>query len=245
MKQIYYFILSLLLFTACGNQDLPVSKDTKKPIKCLILGNSITVHDTCDYWWGTWGMAASKRENDFIHQLESKLKKSDRNYICYGINIANWETELNLNVLDLNSLNYVGFGFSQKIDAKDFKIIVIRLGENIKNGIEPEVCEKAFTELIEGIKSVNPSAKLFITGVFWPTYFKEEIIKKIAKSENIPYINIDKFYSPENIQAIGNSVYGNDGSIHYIEHDGVASHPNDAGMKAIAEEIYNTICLDL
>lgn len=41
----------------------------------LILGNSITLHSPCSYWWGSWGMAASSAEHDFVHILANMQDK--------------------------------------------------------------------------------------------------------------------------------------------------------------------------
>lgn len=34
----------------------------------------MTKHPICDYWWGEWGMAASKKQNDYVHLVAEKLK---------------------------------------------------------------------------------------------------------------------------------------------------------------------------
>lgn len=41
---------------------------------CLVIGNSITKHGKCDYWWGEYGMAASKLSNDYFHLLDQMFK---------------------------------------------------------------------------------------------------------------------------------------------------------------------------
>lgn len=40
----------------------------------LFIGNSITLHGKCNYWWGEWGMAASDKEKDYVHQLVKRLE---------------------------------------------------------------------------------------------------------------------------------------------------------------------------
>lgn len=39
------------------------------------IGNSITIHGKCDYWWNVCGMAASTLENDYVHQLGLMIAK--------------------------------------------------------------------------------------------------------------------------------------------------------------------------
>ena len=225
--------MSILLFSTCSNDaydELPSGPS----VKCIVLGNSITSHAICSYWWGEWGMAASTRNKDFVHNLESKFKFRKLNYNFTPVNIARWERSL-----DIDTVNF----FALKI--YDYDIIVIRLGENIRDDIDSVECENALKELVLRIKTINRSAKLFMTGVFWPNATKETAIMNVASSENIKYINIDKYYTDSNIQAVGNQVYGDDGQYHVIEHGGVANHPNDAGMNAIASELYKAIIAPL
>ena len=43
--------------------------------KVLFVGNSITKHAPAPTigWYGDWGMAASKKENDYVHLIMKKL----------------------------------------------------------------------------------------------------------------------------------------------------------------------------
>ena len=231
-------IIFILFFIACSdsnektqsNDVIPVIPPQNNPKECIVLGNSITIHGINTYWWGEWGMAASTRENDFVHKLESIINSHDLNYVCNPVNISNWER-----TLDLDSINFMA------LNIADYDVIIIRLGENISDDVESEVCEIAFKDLINSIKEQNKDAKIYMTGVFWPNTSKEIAIKNAASSENVKYINIDKFCSDANIHSIGDHVYGDDGLLHTIEHKGVALHPNDSGMEAIAEEIYKAM----
>lgn len=53
----------------------------------LFIGNSITKHGKCSYWPGEWGMAASSPENDYVHLLVNKLRKSGQ-HVEYRILIS-------------------------------------------------------------------------------------------------------------------------------------------------------------
>ncbi len=42
----------------------------------LAIGNSITLHGICDYWWGNYGMAASSIDNDYYHLVCNNIIKN-------------------------------------------------------------------------------------------------------------------------------------------------------------------------
>ena len=57
----------------------------------LAIGNSITVHPKCDYWWNENGMAASKIDTDYYHIVVDFLKKNvNVNSIPYNFSV--WES---------------------------------------------------------------------------------------------------------------------------------------------------------
>ena len=47
-----------------------------KGIKVMFVGNSITLHGVLPSigWNNEWGMAASAKENDYVHIIEKKVK---------------------------------------------------------------------------------------------------------------------------------------------------------------------------
>lgn len=57
----------------------------------LAIGNSITFHDTCDYWWNKCGMAASKESEDYFHKLCGMLEDKYGSTTAYAYNFSVWE----------------------------------------------------------------------------------------------------------------------------------------------------------
>ena len=241
MKTIWNSLIVIILLLSCSSIDEQDQWNNYSLKKGIVLGNSITVHDINDYWWGVWGMAASCEENDFVHRLESKIRQYNPDFCIDRVNIAQWENSLDINVLDLTALTSIGYPSEKHLNISDYDLIIIRLGENIDDQTERSTCENAFKELVDNIKARNASAQIYITGVYWPVKNKEKAIKSVAASEHIPYIRIDKFYTSPNLPVIGDKVYGNDGQLHTIDNKFIIKHPNDAGMEAIAEEIFRAI----
>ena len=53
-----------------GETDTAPDETDSDTYRYLALGNSLTWHRKCDYWWNECGMAASRAENDFVHVVE-------------------------------------------------------------------------------------------------------------------------------------------------------------------------------
>jgi hypothetical protein len=200
----------------------------------LVLGNSITLHGISqNVWWGLWGMAATKPEYDFVHVVEEGLKVKDANAICNCLNIAAWEQNFSTDLATL-----IGNSLTSNTD-----LVVIRLGENVPSANVPNFAA-ALGNLIDYIYSVTPNAKVVITGVFWANSAKETAITTAAEAKGIDYIRLDQLDNNSYKEAIGHYVYGDDNAIHEIINSGVANHPNNRGMAAIANAILNTLGYD-
>jgi hypothetical protein len=67
-----------LAFSTLGTPFLPgcVFETERKGPVILFMGNSITLHDTLPAvgWHGTWGMAATASDKDYVHRTVARLK---------------------------------------------------------------------------------------------------------------------------------------------------------------------------
>lgn len=195
---------------------------TEKPaIKVLILGNSIVKHapEPSIGWNGDWGMAASSKEKDFVSVFTEHVKKSNyfKSVVIDSENIAFWENDFNY---DLNQLI--------DISKRDYDILIVRLGENVA---AVEGYEVALNKMINHFKNINTTT--IITGLVWYNQSKEDIHKKVAKENGYKYISLSAFRNQQN-----NYSYG------LFEDTGVAAHPSDLGMIALADSLYQSV-LDL
>lgn len=190
----------------------------------LVLGNSITVHPIWFYWWGEWGMAATIRENDFVHKLQSKIRTLNSGCIVEGVNIAAWEVDHT--TYDLTNLDTY---FETERD-----VVIIRLGENVVSEVNWEVSLQTLINYIES----KTDAKIFITGVFFTDASKDVILASRALNNGFPYVELSSLNSGANLAGMGTIVYDEEGNPHAIDNEGVADHPSDIGMEAIAEKIF-------
>lgn len=188
-------------------------------MRILILGNSITRHGPkADIGWeNDWGMAATKRENDYVHRLCAQLEKDKKDVFIMVRQASDWErryTEENI--------------LSEYEQEKDFKadIVIFRLGENV---VQPD--ENRFeTALRELIAHVCPQkGKTIYTTCFWENPVVDRVIENVAKERG--GICLDGCLSKDKTNmALGQ-----------FAHNGVAMHPSDKGMSAMKELIYRNL----
>jgi len=194
----------------------------------LVLGNSITIHPLWSYWWGEWGMAASVRENDFVHKLQSKIRLVNPDCEITPVNISAWETD---------HVTYDKSNFDSYFTTPP-NLVIIRLGENVSDETD---FDTSIQGLIDYVKSKAPVAKIVMTGTFFADASLNVLLSAAAAANGLKYTELNSLNTAENISYIGAIVYDEDGNPHAVDNTGVAKHPNDTGMSLIADKIYDTI----
>lgn len=235
----YISLFGLLLFQA--TQPLWGSEkdnDPKVVKKWIALGNSITKHAITPFWWGEWGMAATVKEKDYVHILNSLLEENYNTTISFdAVNIAAWERDFK--AFDKESLRPCFSG--------DEDIVLIRLGENVPgNEAIYALYKEELTNLVEFLKGTAPEATFVITGNFWTNERKDVIQKEVADQYDCIWVPLAQLDTPENKSTLATKVFGADGAWHTVSEGGeiapgVANHPGDLGMKHIAIAILNAI----
>lgn len=189
-------------------------------VRVMFLGNSITFHDLKPSigWHHRWGMAATSQDRDYVHLLMEKIKCVDPNAvfcICQG---GYWE------------LNYKkGEGIYSVFEkARDFgaDVIVMRLIENCRqNELEGEEFKKALMSFLSYL-SGDKKPRVILTTGFW--HHKRDVcIRELAVENGLELVELGDLGEDDDMKAIG-----------LFEHDGVANHPGDKGMQAIADRIF-------
>ena len=213
----------------------------------LFLGNSITLHPVASdaqhgmFWWGLWGMAATRRENDYVHRVMAGMKEKDGiDRTFAALNASAWELNYGVNLSSV---------ISESNLRTDTELIVVRIGENVPAGnlktVEGEtvipVMENALVDFINHLISRAPSAQIIVTNQFWPNADKDAACYNAAVRTGVTFVNVNFGQYAACREVFGHLVWGDDGEQHAINHDGVASHPSDVGMQAIADAILGAI----
>ena len=209
---------------------LPTSIEADSNYNVLFIGNSITYHPTCQYWWGSWGMCASAPENDYVHHVVSGLEET-YGKVCYDIiSYSFWERK-NVRSKALPNIDSM-------LENK-YNLIVIQVGDNVD---DITTFQEDYSTLITYVKKSVPEAEVILVGDFWYKVKREEIKKNVAAACGCKYVDISYVQNKGAFTAkVGQQVLGDDGQYHVIDFKPVAGHPNDAAMKYIAEQILKKI----
>lgn len=192
----------------------------------LLVGNSITQHGPFAdiQWTGDWGMAASAADKDYKSTLERFLQATHPTTKTRIFPTARIENDF---------LNY-DFEQAQKDFGEAFAqsdLIVIRLGENNKDGEIPGSQYKTIMQNYINMIKQHPNARVVITSVFWEGFPNTNaVLKQLADENGYDWVSLIEIG-----QDSSNYAYG------LFPNPGVAKHPNDKGMKAIADLIYAKI----
>ncbi|MBE7087672.1 MAG: SGNH/GDSL hydrolase family protein [Clostridiales bacterium] len=189
--------------------------------RVIFLGNSITraMYRPEIGWTADWGMAASDISKDYVHIVLDALNKKYGKVDYCICSLSFWEKEyFNDELL-----------YSYQ-EGRDFNadIVIVRVAENVfgaRDYIKDYPLAPYWDKMIKFF-SPNPNAHIVVTDDFWRTDFIDEPIHQVAKDNGYILVKLgDIGENPEN-KALGQ-----------FWHEGIQIHPNDKGMKAIAERI--------
>jgi hypothetical protein len=221
MSRIFLALAAVLCF-------IPTASAQVQPQKILFVGNSLTSHGPkADIdWHGNWGMAATSLDKDYVHVVTKALAtKQGATPEIMVKNVADFER------------NHVGYDIVGKYaDAAAFKadLVILCIGENVAALKTPEAQAKyqeQVTVLLKTLKS-NPQAAIIVRSSFWPSEAKDSAMRKACEAVGGTFVDISALSKDERNYARSERPY---------KHAGVANHPGDRGMAAIAEEIMKAV----
>lgn len=223
--------IALLLLIAPVSARAEQRFGSLKADRILFMGNSLTLHaPKADIGWsGHWGMYASARDKDFVHQLASGLQARS------GIKLAlepvpatgHGGAENIVNIAQILERDYRSFDASKIRRQLDWKadLVVLQFGENVPRGdFDPVAFEKALKAMLASLKlASNP--QIFITSqILSPNAQLDEIKKKACAEDTAKRSFVDISYF-----SADKALFGKLG------------HPNDAGMARIAATLLAAI----
>lgn len=192
--------------------------------KLLFVGNSITLHGPAPKigWTGNWGMAASALEKDYVHLVVDAVgKQSGKQPEFQVVNVAEFERKPE--DYDLGSKLKDPLAFQADT-------VIVAIGENVP-GLKTEDARAKFKANVERLLALlkrGGKSTVFVRSCFWADAAKDSVLKAACEAAGGIFIDIGTLSKdPANFAS----------SERKIEHAGVARHPGDQGMKAIADAI--------
>lgn len=218
--------------TEHGAVDADASLFVEDSYNYLAIGNSITKHPICDYWWNEIGMAASNERNDYVHLVAVGLG-IDVN--VYAFNFYIWEVQSSDRAETLTVL--------EPYLSQNLNLVTVQLGENV---VDRATLEQDYEELIRYIQDRCPNAQVMLVGGFGEDTETDGMKKAAASRCSINFVDISPIWGHAEYQVgLGATVYDADGKEHIVEHEGVAGHPGDKGMEFIAERILGLVEMEV
>lgn len=205
------------------NQFISFINHEGKGKRILFVGNSITRHGVKHEigWHNDWGMAASALEKDYVHVVTKEILQKDSEAAFCICQAAEWER----NWYDGEKT------FELFKSARDFKadIIIMRVIENCpRDNYTSDLFQKKYGKLVSYLNS-SENADIIVTTGFWK-HIADNAIREYAHKNRYAIAELNDLGEKDKMKAIG-----------LFEHEGVANHPGDFGMKKIAERIFSEL----
>ena len=207
----------------------PAQEMDSLPHHVFCIGNSITSMQPSEAigWKGRWGMAASRAEKDYVHLLEKKLKCYNAQSTVTCMNIVSWEIDPTVNIKAL---------LQDSLKGKD--MVIIRIGDNVR---DVDAFRQGLQQLVVLCKLYT--SKIIITGCFWKRIHTESVLISTARANHLKYVPlfwIGEIYGDTTYCHDDDSFYDEEGMPYQSDHPSFKLHPNDRGMKMIADAIFDS-----
>ncbi len=208
----------------------------QEPYHYVAFGNSVTYGEvTEDIWWGDWGMAASSKENDYVHLISNELEQTlFRPVVTEVYSLKSWELASDRTSV-LEELN-------ETLDEST-DLVTIQSGENITQ--YQETLEIDYFDLLSFVREKAPNAQILMLGeLLWPSENIETAKQTACEACEVTFVDMTQFlndYDTFYKSSLGTEIIGADGNLHVIEDEEVAAHPNDEGMECIARQVLSYI----
>lgn len=202
-----------------------------KADRILFLGNSLTLHGPKPEikWVGNWGMAASSQDKDFAHLLTVAINARTKGKLLLEPSpvTGNEGAENILNIANILERGYANYEASKIKKQLQWKadIVIVQCGENVPaKDFDPKGFNKALKALLDDLKSAS-NPHIFVTGhILWGNPELDKIKRTVCEEDagHRTFVDI--------------SDYAKD-----IKANGPVGHPNDKGMKLIADTLFAAI----
>lgn len=186
-------------------------------IRILFAGNSVTKHGVkLDIGWERdCGMAASSLENDYVHIIMKKIREIAPNAAYAIAQVADFERKFEDTENDILKKYECAGNF-------EADIVIMFFGANVADEANAKTFGKRYEDL-RNLLAAKKDSKVYTVEGFWIKPALEAEKKAVCQKYGDVYIPLGKEIQESE-------------STH-----GMHNHPNDLGMKLIADKIFNEI----
>lgn len=221
--------IALACLALAAGSGLPAGAAGDSPgHRIVFLGNSITHHapSTKVDWSGDWGMAASAADKDYVHVFADLMtERLGRRPEIFVKNVVSFER--NLATCDIAALLEKALEFQPDL-------VVLAIGENVprpKTDADRALLAEKTTQLLSLLRGrSNPT--ILVRSCFWANDAKDAALREACRNAGGIFVDISALCKDEANYARSEREYS---------HSGVARHPGDRGMRAIAEALYRAL----
>lgn len=196
--------------------------------RVLVIGNSITLHGPKPEigWTDRWGMAASTQAKDFVHVLATRIAAAAGTQpdvrICGGVPFEHGYRTIDVRVMLQPFTDF----------APD--LVVLAIGENVpalRTEQDRTDYRAALDRLFAELATLGQPV-IFARSAFWAEGVRDGILKAACQKAGAIYVDQSKLGGDERNYARSERAF---------KHAGVAAHPGDRGMEAIADSLWQAI----
>ena len=223
MRNILILVLIISPIAACQKSAKPDPIVVIPSHNVLVLGNSITytAANPSAGWFGSWGMAASAADSDYVHLLTAHFKAQNKANTLVAVNEIEFEYNFDTYDFDTNLKSYR--------DAKP-DIIILRIGEDVTRVADSVLFEKRYVDLLNYLKVNNPKVKILAAGSVW----KDRDLPNRVMAKYSDYISLVSLANDNS-----NFAYG------LFDNVGIQAHPSNKVMKSISDQLWTALQKDL
>lgn len=194
------------------------------PKKVLYVGNSLLSG------FGH-GMAASAPDKDYYYLMNQCINSKRSGLSASKLSGSDWEGMTSL--LDKNTWN--NNTLAPHLSA-DLDLVIIQLGDNVNTDAKKAVLLEGAKDLLRFIRNKCPKTRVVWAGSWYGSGNLADI-SSACSAVGCQFINFIDLHTTGNESAVGNTWTDASGKVTEITSSGVASHPGDSGMKAIANRL--------
>ena len=196
------------------------------PKKALFIGNSLLIG------FGQFGMCASNAQSDYYYHVTQAILKQNASFTADRAAGTSLEGATSDETQDTAYSSISG-----KLSA-DLDLVIVQLSDNTNNAESiAYLLGGGAKRLLTKIRTACPKARVVWAAAWYSSTEKLNAIQKACADTGCLFVDFSDLRTSENQGAIGNTITYPDGSSSTIEASGVASHPGDKGMKAIADRL--------